>query len=206
MPRRSPILNAILVVAVWCAGAAPARGAPPPRRDQREVEAREAFVTGRYQQALDLFGKLYAETLHPTYLRNIGRCYQKLGDPDRAISTFRDYLRKAAPLPASERAEIDDYIAEMEALKKERAQAARPGPAPVPAPPPTAPAAAASAPAYVSAPAAPAAGPEQRSGTRWWLWTAVGAAVVGAAGITAALVLSKPTDAPCPTGIACYRP
>ncbi|HEY5453653.1 MAG TPA: hypothetical protein VIQ54_33095, partial [Polyangia bacterium] len=33
--------------------------------DQRELKAREAFAAQRYQDALDLFAKLYAETLHP---------------------------------------------------------------------------------------------------------------------------------------------
>ena len=43
-----------------------------------ELKAREAFAAGRYEDALNLFAKLYAETLHPVYLRNIGRCHQKL--------------------------------------------------------------------------------------------------------------------------------
>jgi len=46
-------------------------------KDSRELRAREDFATGHYQEAIDLYGKLYAEKLHPTYLRNIGRCYQK---------------------------------------------------------------------------------------------------------------------------------
>ena len=44
---------------------------------------------------LELFAKLYAETLQPVYLRNIGRCRQKMREhPDKAIDTFRDYLAK----------------------------------------------------------------------------------------------------------------
>src|SRR6185436_14048926 len=112
-----------LVVVGWCL---PAPAAPP--ADRREIEAREAYVTGHYERALELFGKLYAETLHPTYLRNIGRCYQNLRDPDRAIATFRDYLRKAPALSANERAEIDGYIAEMEALKRQQEAARAPEP------------------------------------------------------------------------------
>ena len=68
--------------------------APAVAVDARELKAREEFAAGRYQAALDIFAKLYAETLHPIYLRNVGRCYQNLGDPDRAIISFRDYLRK----------------------------------------------------------------------------------------------------------------
>ena len=88
--------------------------------DSRELKAREEFAAGRYQDALDLFAKLYAETLHPIYLRNIGRCYQNLGEPDRAIASFRDYLRKAKSLRAEERKEIEGFIKEMEELKRSR--------------------------------------------------------------------------------------
>ena len=73
-------------------------------RQQVEMSARESFAAGRYGEALALFAKLYAETLHPVYLRNIGRCHQKMRDPDQAIDSFRDYLTKAKKLPADERA------------------------------------------------------------------------------------------------------
>src|SRR3569832_2537846 len=56
--------------------------------DHREMKAREDFAAGRYQDALDIFVKLYAEKLHPNYLRYIGRCYQNLGDPAKAVSSF----------------------------------------------------------------------------------------------------------------------
>src|SRR3954469_17072651 len=99
----------LVAIMTWASSAA----AVPPR----ELEAREAFATGKYQRALDLFGKLYAETLHPTYLRNIGRCYQYLGDPDRALISFRDYLHKARNVDPAERREVAGYIDEMEALR-----------------------------------------------------------------------------------------
>jgi tetratricopeptide (TPR) repeat protein len=108
-----------LLIAVGLA-APPAVAAP----DRREMQAREAFAAGRYQEALDLFVKLYAEQLHPNYLRNIGRCYQDLGDPDRAISSFHEYLRKAKDVSPTELKEINGYIAEMEDLKKRQQQPA----------------------------------------------------------------------------------
>jgi hypothetical protein len=180
----------LLLLIGWCA---PALAAPA--ADRREVDAREAFVTGRYQQALDLYGKLYAETLHPTYLRNIGRCYQQLREPDQAISTFRSYLRKAA-VPAPERAEIEEYIAEMESLKREQAEKARPvrlAPRPEASPPP-----------MIAVRPEPTP-PPQRTPTRWWLWTGL-AAVGVAAAVTAGVLLTRPADASCPMGITCYRP
>jgi len=114
-------LSAMSVAAGGATVLAPARALGAV--DSREMQAREAFGAGRYQEALDLFVKLYAEKLHPNYLRNIGRCYQNLGDPDKAISSFREYLRKAKGVRPDERAEVEGYIKEMEDLKKQRAAA-----------------------------------------------------------------------------------
>src|SRR5512136_713445 len=110
-------------------------------KDTREMQAREAFAAGNYQEALDIYTKLYAEKLHPTYLRNIGRCYQNLGQPERAISSFREYLRKAKDLPGDERAEVEGYIKEMEQMQKKSEEAAAPPTTPIPpAAPPVQPA------------------------------------------------------------------
>ena len=76
MPRRRWLAAVAVLALVLGAAGVGAAG------DPRELKAREDFAAGRYQQALDVFAKLYAETLHPVYLRNIGRCYQNLGDPD----------------------------------------------------------------------------------------------------------------------------
>ncbi len=89
--------------------------------DARDVKAREFFTLGKYDQALELYGRLYAESLHPTYLRNVGRCHQMMGDAERAITTFRDYLRRASDLTPAMRTEVEGFIAEMEALRKKRA-------------------------------------------------------------------------------------
>jgi tetratricopeptide (TPR) repeat protein len=169
-----------------------------PAVQNREMRAREAFAAGHYQEALDSFVTLYAETLHPNYLRNIGRCYQNLQNPDKAISSFREYLRKAKNLPADEKREIRSYIAEMEALKKEQEGANKPErPSPAPEPPPPAeprtlaPAAReppAASPLTLTAPAQPAASPPAFY-KRWWFWALVGGAVAaGAAAAGAAAI------------------
>jgi len=181
--------------------------------DPREVKAREDFAAGRYQQALDAFAKLYAETVHPTYLRNIGRCYQNMGDPDRAIISFRDYLRKKKEITPEERAEVEGFIAEMEALKKRRSgvPASSSGDTPPPTssitPLPTAPepkSGGAAPEVLVSQPARLA---EESSPVymRWWFWTIVGAAAVGAgigiAAATGAFTTTKNAD--CVSGYTC---
>src|SRR5947207_6199720 len=113
--------------------AAPAAQAGSPT----ELKAREAFAAGRYEDALNLFAKLYAETLHPVYLRNIGRCHQKLRQPDAAIDKFNEYLAKEKKISADERKEIDGYIKEMEALRDQQARENAPPPPANPPPPVT---------------------------------------------------------------------
>lgn len=107
-PLRLPTILLALLTA-----ASSARGAP----DKRDAQAAEAFAAGRYQEALDLFAKLYVEKNAPLYVRAIGRCYQKLGKPDEAISKFQDYLRQDKKLKPARRAEVQGFIKEMQDLK-----------------------------------------------------------------------------------------
>jgi len=180
--------------------------------DKREMKAREDFGAGRYQEALDIFVKLYAEKLHPNYLRNIGRCYQNLGEPDKAISSFREYLRKAKGVSADERSEVEGYIKEMEDLKKQREAAAAPPPPVQPLPSATAPPAITTPPPETAAPppsltltTPPPSPPQEESHpvyTKWWFWTIIGVVVVGGvAGAAAAGVFTKTQNASCGGGI-----
>jgi tetratricopeptide (TPR) repeat protein len=178
------------------------------QQDDIELTARTHFAAGEYQQALDIYAKLYAQTLHPTYLRNVGRCYQNMGKPDEAISAFREYLREAENLEPKHRDEVEGFIHEMEDLKRQRVGASTSAAA---ATPPAAPAVSV-APAATQLPALPTAtdrgadssridaslksGPAPTEGrgsmpiyTRWWFWTALGAVAVG--GVATALALSS---------------
>jgi tetratricopeptide (TPR) repeat protein len=208
-----------LILAVGLLASTPSRAFAAP--DARELKAREDFAAGRYEAALEIFARLYAETLHPNYLRNIGRCYQNLGEPDRAITSFRDYLRKAKDVTPDERAEIDGYIKEMQELKRQR------NGVPPPGPPETASAAASPARTGVAPPAAPppastttvnvsmAAPPPTSSSSssndsspavyeRWWFWAIVAGAVGAGLGVAAAAGAFTHTNEPaCPTGFRC---
>src|SRR3954466_1429403 len=129
----------LFILTVSLALPAPAQTDPAPATAatrQKEMGARKAFASGDWDRALDLFSDLYAETLHPVYLRNIGRCHQKKREPQKAIDAFQDYLAKNKHLGPGERREIDGYIAEMERLRDEQARAPRPEATPAPAPPP----------------------------------------------------------------------
>lgn len=186
-----------------------------------EIQAREAFAAGRYDEALNRFAKLYAQTLHPVYLRNIGRCHQKMREPQKAIDAFRDYLAKGKNIPAEERAEIEGYIKEMEALTEQQRQqqeqerdkdreraarlaAAQNSGATTAVPglvPPTQ-----ESPVINVVSDVPGAPPSPASAggdgvpfyKKWWFWTAVG---VVAAGTGATVFLL--TRSTCPKGVPC---
>jgi hypothetical protein len=106
--------------------------APPAQaaEDSREVQGRKLYAKGDYQGALEIYATLFAERAEPIYLRNIGRCNQKLRRPEQAIDAFNDYLRRGRKITAAEREEIQGYIKEMEELKtrnesRERERTAR---------------------------------------------------------------------------------
>src|SRR5205814_179990 len=99
MRRASASLLMGVLLAVLSAQAA----AAPAKPDPREMKARELFAGQRYQEALDLYITLYAEKLHPNYLRHIGRCYPNLGVTDKAIGIFREHPRQARNFPGEAR-------------------------------------------------------------------------------------------------------
>jgi hypothetical protein len=205
---RLGVLGTLLTTSVLTIAATSEARAADHQVNQLEMKARESFAAGRYDEALQTFAKLYAETLHPVYLRNIGRCHQKMREPQKAIDVFRDYLAKTKSgkdkIGADERAEIEGYIKEMEALRDEQARAAAvPPPPPVVTPltiqpttpvppPPVAPPPGATSeppPATLVTTAPPAETGDHPFYTRWWFWTIVGVGVVG--GVVAAVALSS---------------
>jgi tetratricopeptide (TPR) repeat protein len=207
--RRLAVWSPKVVAVVTCFALALLCARAGAATDPREIKAREDFVGGRYQEALDLFAKLYAETLHPNYLRNIGRCYQNLGEPERAISSFRDYLRKGKDISPAEHAEIDGYIAEMEALKRQRTAASESPPAAEhPAPVVPLPSGGNSAPAPSLVIVEPAPAPATEAPTpvygHWWFWALIAGVVAAGVGVAAvAGAFTKTQDGPCPAGFTC---
>jgi hypothetical protein len=213
-------LLATLTLNAPLAASAAEHGAASEADNALEMKAREQFAAGRYDEAIDTFAKLYAKSLNPVYLRNIGRCYQKKREPQKAIDQFQDYLAKTKSgkykITADERAEIDGYVKEMQALRDEQARAAAaPPPSQVvtpiapaqvaPMPPPSAPPPDMSSnppAATLTATAPPPSDESHPFYTRWWFWTIVGVAVVG--GVVGGIALSSGTTKPaCPTGVQC---
>src|SRR6185369_4451902 len=134
---------AVIALLACATGALPARAQEggtvlTPKQRERERKAMSAYAATRYQEALDLYADLYADFHDPLYLRNIGRCHQKLRHPEEAIASFEEYLSKYKRLSASEIQEVQGWIAEMKELQKAMAPPPPPPPvaAPAPAPPP----------------------------------------------------------------------
>jgi tetratricopeptide (TPR) repeat protein len=202
---RIALLLLVVSAPTLVAGARPAAAqssALSPQQKEREKAAMVAFVAGRYEEAVNLYAELYVEYRDPIYLRNIGRCYQKLREPDKAIASFEEYLQKGRKISDKERAEVQGYIAEMEALKAAKAAerpAPPPSPAPAPEPPPPAPEPALAAPPPAApppetlvAPAPPDAPSEGGiSGLKVGGVAALAAAVASAAGGAALLWSSR---------------
>jgi tetratricopeptide (TPR) repeat protein len=176
---RSPRVAALLLSMVLLS--ASARAQQGPDADQREMSARQLFGVGKYGEALELYARLYAETAHPTYLRNIGRCYQNLGQPDRAISSFREYLRQARGLAPDQKRVVEGYIAEMETLKRQQARETTPAPS-------------------VASPPAQAPAPEGRSRTPAYLVGGASLAALGVGAVFGVLAISnaRAADPDCP--------
>lgn len=186
-----------VTVALALAISVAAQAQVPSAIEQSRLHHKNAVVhfnLDEWKEAAAEFKEAYRLHPDPLFLYNIGQCYRKLGDHAEALSYYRKYLR-AAPR-ASNRAEVERRMEELEAALAAASKSREAPPPSVipPAPEPTAPSPVASSPPPSLAPPPPAAnlvaGPPRPESPpvykRWWFWAGVGAAV--AAGVTIALV------------------
>lgn len=61
------------------------------------------YLAGNYQGAADVFEGGFKQYPYSAFLFNAGVCFQKLGDADRALGKFRDYLKVDPNAPDSEK-------------------------------------------------------------------------------------------------------
>ena len=121
----------IALALVIAADPATARAAPPADVEKRERDALAACDGQDIKGGIALLGRLYADTLDPTYIYNQARCYQKNEHNREAVGRFREFLRVTKE-PTGELAQrARGAIAELELLL------AAPTPAPAPPPPPS---------------------------------------------------------------------
>jgi tetratricopeptide (TPR) repeat protein len=97
--------------------------------DAQKAEAKQHFVDGRthyaageFADAADHFVRAYELTHAPELLYNLARCYERLGEKQRAAEQYQMYLRMSPD--ADDRAEVEQKIA---ALVEAPAPPAEPG-------------------------------------------------------------------------------
>jgi tetratricopeptide (TPR) repeat protein len=197
-------LSALALVLVLTASA---RAAEPSSEEAKAHfhKATVAYNLGKYAEAVKEFEAAYALTLDANMLFNIAQSYRMAGEIDKALTTYRSFIRSA---PKSEQR----GLAEAKIRELEQQRASVPPPTVAPAPPGPAP-----APVLVSAAApvqqpdmsgagkasenalpnvlvtAPAPTPEPAPAPpfykRWPFWTAVGVVVAG--GVVLGVVLAS---------------
>jgi tetratricopeptide (TPR) repeat protein len=162
-----------------------------PSLAKNKAGAREAFQRGiehynlsEFAPALDAFREAYRNYPDPSFLFNIGQCQRQLGQKRDAILSYKAYLRESAEAP--NRDEVLSLISALESsIREEEQTRTRPPEGPL-APtdagstthaPPTAPATPQATSLTARETAPPARTPVYK---RWWLWTIVGVAAVGA--------------------------
>src|SRR4051812_10196970 len=70
----------------------PSSTSTPAARQARGEAAARAFMMGKYDEALATYMDLYIQSDgRPEYLRNVGRCQQKLRQYTAAIDSFKEY-------------------------------------------------------------------------------------------------------------------
>jgi tetratricopeptide (TPR) repeat protein len=193
------LCQAAVLTSALVAASAHARDGGP----QAEATAREhaqkgatALREGRYDDAMKEFEAGYAAVAHPGFVMNMGHVQRQAGNLERARGYYRRFLQLEPK--SSQRAEVEQAIAEIDAALKGSRGTARTEPprhdvALAPAQDNEEPAALKALPAktIVASPAAPP--PEgEPFYTRWWFWGGVAALL--AAGALAFIVVRSGDD------------
>lgn len=189
-----------------------------PREDSARAEtarATTAYNLGHFDEAARRYEEAYRLIQDPALLFNLGQSYRLGGQPQKALSAYRAYLRTSPP-SAANRGQVEKRIAEIEKLVATQAAplspaglagadlgaAARGGPPDgrSPAAAPSLPAPAAPGPdADMRLATAPESAPDRAAGPtrwKWWVWALAGVAAV-TLGVTALALSSSPgTDVP----------
>jgi tetratricopeptide (TPR) repeat protein len=176
-----------------CRSSAIAQDAPGISEGQRAAgeallaSGKAAYRAGNYTEALRSFQQALARLGRPAIYEDIGDAAGRLGDHQRAVDAYREYL--GAMANAADRAEVEAKIKTHErALREAEGGSAKTLD--------LSPAAAASTTGEASAAGAPAdtgaAADKSSGGELWWVWAGIGAAVVGT--VIAALIVTSSSD------------
>jgi tetratricopeptide (TPR) repeat protein len=120
-----------------------AQDARPPLTDAQKAQIKDHYQRGKvfydiakYGEAIEEYQKAYLISPDPVMLFNIAQAYRNWDKPEEAARFYRNYLRNAPT--ATNRADVEKRIAEMEKLVEERRRSptTTTTPPPVGTPPP----------------------------------------------------------------------
>jgi len=167
---------------------------------EHTARAQEHYTAGRYEEALREYTAAYELFPHPFFLFNLGQCHRELGNHERTIHFFVQYLREQPDAP--NRDVVERLLAAARLVLEEESPDAGLGDA---GPGDAGPEATDAGPEEVDA-----GGGEVDGGVvvrtpiyrRWWFWTIIGVVVAGAVtGGAVGAAVNDNGDGP-PTGSA----
>jgi tetratricopeptide (TPR) repeat protein len=198
MPRLTCLALSVMTVAFIAAVSLPrvacaedAGGISEGQRAAGEAllaSGKAAFRAGNYMEALHSFQQALARLGRPAIYEDIGDAAARLGDHQRSLDAYREYL--GAISNAADRADVEKKI-----KVQQRAVAEAGGGTKAPDLSPTAAASTtgdAASPEPTPEPGAPGPAKSSGGGELWWLWAGIGAAVVGT--VIAAVVVTSSSD------------
>lgn len=138
------------------------------------LQARTLSKAGQLADALDEYHAAYTIQHVPTLLFNIARLNHKLGRLKEAASVYEAYLRLGTGTEPSLKEKAKEYLGQIPPQNEPPSSPPNPPPEPPTAPPDLQ----SQLSSFKPPPAAPSADPLPIY-KRWWLWTVVGAVVLG---------------------------
>ena len=162
------------------------------------AEGMKLYNLGDYRNAREKFRAAYLAFPDPIFLFDIGQSSRMLGDGPEAVRSYRAFLREKPDAP--NRAAVEGFITDAEreiarhAAEKPPTETVGPG-EPTKTPPPTT--------AVEKPTPTTETHPTEAKPTRWWVWLAIGGAVVVAAVVAAVLAVElAPKDVQIPSTTA----
>ncbi|MCU1280554.1 MAG: hypothetical protein JWM53_4100 [bacterium] len=144
------------------------------------------YDLGKFRDAAHEYEEAYKYKPDPALLFNIGQAYRAGGDAGEAVTAYRSYLRHVPD--ATNRAEVEGHIEKLQRLVGEQRRAPQS---------PTQGTLQPTQPALIAT-ATPPPSERQPVYKKWWLWTAVGGALVVGGVVAIAVAATTPKDASSP--------
>jgi len=132
--QRGVLALVALLGCLGAPGAARAQGESEKRQQAKEhyEMANRFYDVGKYGDAINEYEEAYLLVEDPALLFNIGQAFRLWDRPEDAIRSYKNYLRRRPD--ASNRADVEKKIADLERTLDERRRAGALQPQPAPAP------------------------------------------------------------------------